>query len=82
MRKHEQKTSQHRASSRSPKNRTKSFQAGEADSRRKLAEAEAYRVEVVGKASSEQLARDSALITQNPLLIQKTLADKKTQKSE
>jgi regulator of protease activity HflC (stomatin/prohibitin superfamily) len=54
--------------------------AGEADSRRKLAEAEAYRVEVVGKASSEQLARDSALITQNPLLIQKTLADKLSDK--
>ena len=53
---------------------------GEADSRRKLAEAEAYRVQVVGKASSEQLARDSALITQNPLLIQKTLADKLSDK--
>ncbi|MBI3798710.1 MAG: prohibitin family protein [Deltaproteobacteria bacterium] len=54
--------------------------AGEADSRRKLAEAEAYRVEVVGKASSEQLARDGALISQNPLLIQKTLADKLSDK--
>jgi regulator of protease activity HflC (stomatin/prohibitin superfamily) len=54
--------------------------AGEADSRRKLAEAEAYRVEVVGKAASEQLARDGALISQNPLLIQKTLADKLSDK--
>jgi regulator of protease activity HflC (stomatin/prohibitin superfamily) len=53
---------------------------GEADSRRKLAEAEAYRLEVVGKASSEQLARDGALIAQNPLLIQKTLADKLSDK--
>lgn len=50
--------------------------SGEADSRRKLAEADAYRVELLGKASSEQLARDSALITKNPLLIQKTMADK------
>ena len=53
---------------------------GEADSRRKLAEAEAYRMEVVGKAASEQLARDGALIAQNPLLIQKTLADKLSDK--
>jgi len=53
---------------------------GEADSRRNLAEAEAYRVEVVGKAASEQLARDGALISQNPLLIQKTLADKLSDK--
>ncbi len=53
---------------------------GEADSRRKLAEAEAYKVEVIGKAASEQLARDGALIAQNPLLIQKTLADKLSDK--
>jgi hypothetical protein len=52
----------------------------EADSRKKLAEAEAYRIEVTGKANSEQLARDSALITANPLLIQKTLADKLSDK--
>ena len=53
---------------------------GEAESRRKLAEAEAFRVEVVGKATSEQLARDATLISQNPLLIQKTLADKLSDK--
>ena len=53
---------------------------GEADYRRRLAESEAYRVEVVGKASSEQLARDAALIAKNPLLIQKTLADKLSDK--
>src|SRR5713101_1551549 len=52
----------------------------EADSRRKLAEADAYRLEIIGKASSEQLARDGALISQNPLLIQKTLADKLSDK--
>ena len=54
--------------------------AGEADARRKLAESEAYRVEVTGKAASEQLARDAELITRNPLLIQKTLADKLSDK--
>jgi regulator of protease activity HflC (stomatin/prohibitin superfamily) len=53
---------------------------GEAIARRKLAEAEAYRVEVTGKASSEQLARDAELISRNPLLIQKTLADKLSDK--
>jgi regulator of protease activity HflC (stomatin/prohibitin superfamily) len=50
--------------------------SGEADSRRKLAEADAYRAEVLGKTASEQMARDAALIKQNPLIIQKTLADK------
>ncbi|WP_434382027.1 SPFH domain-containing protein [Melittangium boletus] len=54
--------------------------AGEADARRKIAESEAYRLEVTGKASSEQLARDAALISRNPLLIQKTLADKLSDK--
>ncbi len=53
---------------------------GEANARRKLAESEAYRVEVTGKASSEQLARDADLISKNPLLIQKTLADKLSDK--
>ena len=35
--------------------------SAEADSRRKLSDADAYRIEVTGKAQSEQLARDSAL---------------------
>jgi regulator of protease activity HflC (stomatin/prohibitin superfamily) len=52
----------------------------EADARRKLSDADAYRIEVTGKASSAQLARDSALIAGNPLLIQKTLADKLSDK--
>ena len=52
----------------------------EADSRRKLSDADAYRIEVTGKAQSAQLARDSALIAKNPLLIQKTLADKLSDK--
>jgi regulator of protease activity HflC (stomatin/prohibitin superfamily) len=52
----------------------------EADSRRKLSDADAYRIEVTGKANADQLARDSALIAKNPLLIQKTLADKLSDK--
>ena len=54
--------------------------AGEADSRRKLADAEAYRLESVGKIASAQLERDGALISKNPLLIQKTMADKLSDK--
>ncbi len=54
--------------------------SGEADSRRKLAEAEAFRIDATGKAQSAQLERDSALIARNPLLIQKTLADKLSDK--
>lgn len=49
---------------------------GEADSRRKLADSDAYRLEVTGKASTEQMAREAALLAKNPLLIQKSLADK------
>ena len=52
----------------------------EAETRRKMSDAEAYRIEVTGKANAEQLARDSALIAKNPLLIQKTLADKLSDK--
>ncbi len=54
--------------------------AGEADSRHKLADAEAYRLELVGKVASAQLERDGALISKNPLLIQKTMADKLSDK--
>ncbi len=53
---------------------------GEADSRRKLADSDAYRLEVTGKATSDQMAREAALIQKNPLLIQKTLADKLSDK--
>jgi regulator of protease activity HflC (stomatin/prohibitin superfamily) len=53
---------------------------GEADYRKKVAESDAYRVEVLGRASSEALARDAQLITQNPLLIQKSIADKLSDK--
>lgn len=54
--------------------------SGEADSRRKLADAEAYRLEVTGKAISEQMAREGAVVSRHPLLIQKTLADKLSDK--
>jgi regulator of protease activity HflC (stomatin/prohibitin superfamily) len=54
--------------------------AGEADSRRKLADAETYRLDELGKVSSQQLERDGALISRHPLLIQKTLADKLSDK--
>jgi regulator of protease activity HflC (stomatin/prohibitin superfamily) len=54
--------------------------AGEADSRQKLADAEAYRLDRMGRIASEQMARDGALVTRHPLLIQKTLADKLSDK--
>ena len=53
---------------------------GEADSRQKLADAEAYRLELVGKAGASQMEREGALIARYPLLIQKTLADKLSDK--
>ena len=54
--------------------------AGEADSRQKLADAEAYRMDRVGRISSEQMAREGVVITRHPLLIQKTMADKLSDK--
>jgi hypothetical protein len=53
---------------------------GEADSRRKLADSDAYRLDVTGKAQTEQMAREAELIGKNPLLIQKTMADKLSDK--
>jgi regulator of protease activity HflC (stomatin/prohibitin superfamily) len=53
---------------------------GEANSRRKLADAEAYRHEVVGKVAAAQMEREGELITRNPLLIQKAMADKLSDK--
>jgi len=53
---------------------------GEADSRQKLADAEAYRLDLVGKASAGQMEREGVLVTRYPLLIQKTLADKLSDK--
>jgi regulator of protease activity HflC (stomatin/prohibitin superfamily) len=54
--------------------------AGEADSRQKLADAEAYRLDRLGQVTSEQMAREGALLSQHPLLIQKTMADKLSDK--
>lgn len=54
--------------------------SGEADARRKLAEAEAFRMEKVGQAGAEQMAREGTLLSRHPLLIQKTLADKLSDK--
>jgi regulator of protease activity HflC (stomatin/prohibitin superfamily) len=53
---------------------------GEADARRKLAEAEAFRMEKIGQANAEQMAREGMLLSRHPLLIQKTLADKLSDK--
>ena len=54
--------------------------SGEADARQKLAEAEAYRMDRIGKVNAEQMSREGVLITRHPLLIQKTLADKLSDK--
>ena len=53
---------------------------GEADARRKLADSDAYRLDVTGKATADQMAREAALLKGNPLLIQKTMADKLSDK--
>jgi regulator of protease activity HflC (stomatin/prohibitin superfamily) len=53
---------------------------GEADSRQRLADAEAYRLDLVGKTNAGQMEREGALIARYPLLIQKTLADKLSDK--
>jgi regulator of protease activity HflC (stomatin/prohibitin superfamily) len=53
---------------------------GEADSREKLADAEAYRLDRLGKVNAEQMAREGELLGLHPLLIQKTVADKLSDK--
>ncbi len=53
---------------------------GEAEARQKLADAEVYRMERVGKAGAEQMGREGMLLTRHPLLIQKALADKLSDK--
>jgi regulator of protease activity HflC (stomatin/prohibitin superfamily) len=53
---------------------------GEADSRQRLADAEAYRLDLVGKTNAGQMEREGALLAHYPLLIQKTLADKLSDK--
>ena len=53
---------------------------GEAQARQKLADAEAYRLDRLGKVNAEQMEREGALVTRHPLLIQKALADKLSDK--
>jgi regulator of protease activity HflC (stomatin/prohibitin superfamily) len=53
---------------------------GESDARQKLADAEAYRLERVGKVNAEQMGREGVVVTAYPLLIQKTLAEKLSDK--
>jgi regulator of protease activity HflC (stomatin/prohibitin superfamily) len=53
---------------------------GEAQARQKLADAEAYRLKNIGKVNAEQMALVGALITKHPLLIQKTMADRLSDK--
>jgi regulator of protease activity HflC (stomatin/prohibitin superfamily) len=52
----------------------------EAQARQKLADAEAYRLEKIGKATAEQMEREGALVTRHPLLVQKALVDKLSDK--
>lgn len=52
----------------------------EAAARQKLADAEAYRVAQVGKANAAQMATEGELITRHPLLVQKAMADKLSDK--
>ena len=53
---------------------------GEADARQRLAEAEVYRLEKIGRYQAEQMAREGELVSRHPLLIQKALADKLSDK--
>ncbi len=52
----------------------------EAAARERLADAEAYRVAQLGRAQAEQMAREGELITRHPLLVQKAMADKLSDK--
>ncbi len=54
--------------------------AAEAEARQKLADAEAYRIAQTGKASAGQMAAEGALLTRHPLLVQKAMVDKLSDK--
>ncbi|MGZ5662858.1 MAG: SPFH domain-containing protein [Usitatibacter sp.] len=54
--------------------------SGESEARQKLADAEAYRLERVGKVNAEQMGREGVMVTAHPLLIQKILAEKLSDK--
>ncbi len=53
---------------------------GEAGARKKLAESDAYRIEQIGKANIAQMAQEGELISKHPMLIQKAMADKLSDK--
>ena len=53
---------------------------GEADARQKLADAEVYRLEKIGRFNAEQMEREGALVSRHPLLVQKALVDKLSDK--
>jgi regulator of protease activity HflC (stomatin/prohibitin superfamily) len=53
---------------------------GEAEARQKLADAEAYRLDKVGRTNAEQLAREGDVLSRHPLLIQKAFAEKLSEK--
>jgi regulator of protease activity HflC (stomatin/prohibitin superfamily) len=54
--------------------------AGEADARKKLAEAEAWRLDQVGRVDSAQMAREGAVLSAHPVLVQKLMAEKLSDK--
>ncbi|RZL32745.1 MAG: prohibitin family protein [Rubrivivax sp.] len=54
--------------------------AAESEAREKLADAEAYRITQTGKANAGQMATEGALLTKHPLLVQKAMADKLSDK--
>jgi len=54
--------------------------AAESEARQKLADAEAYRITQTGKANAGQMATEGELLTRHPLLVQKAMADKLSDK--
>lgn len=52
----------------------------EAAARQKLADAEAYRIAQTGRANAGQMAAEGELLTKHPLLVQKAMADKLSDK--
>ena len=52
----------------------------EAAARQKLADAEAYRITQTGKANAGQMATEGELLTRHPLLVQKAMVDKLSDK--
>ena len=54
--------------------------AGEADSRRRLADVEIYRAQALARVSGEQMALEGDALSKHPLLVQKAMADKLSDK--